>query len=242
MSADTDRSMTAARCAYAVEHKRLIELFRFINDAASVSEQHAARKLADTPRAIPVGGQAPPFDRKERPGAGALNELRSHANAIFQIWLARAIDNYMVYMSELLAEILDQRPEVLRSSEKVPVDEVLSYPSKEAFIKALAEKRVNNWNSDGVKKISEKFRENMSFELFNSHEQLSRVVEAVAIRNAIVHNRGVVDREFLRRVPGSVCAVGQQVPLTEMYVFGVMTMLEQSVADIDGRAIAKFGI
>ncbi len=242
MSADTDQPMTAARCAYDVEYKRQIELFRFINDLATIAEQNATGTPTATRNLIPVGGQAPPFDRTGRPGTGALNEFRSHANAIFQIWLARAVDNYMVYLSELLAEILDQRPEVLRTSEKVPIDDVLSYPSKEAFIKALAEKRVNNWINDGVKKLSEKFQKLMSFQLFPSPEQLSKVVEAVAIRNTIAHNRGIVDKAFLARVPKGEWVLGQSVPLTEMQVFNAMKTLKESVADIDGRAIAKFGL
>jgi len=232
--------ITVACSAFLVEHERLLSLFAFINDAAVIADQRETGQ--HTQPLVAVGGSAPPFDRVGRPGVGALNEFRSHANAIFQIWLARTVDNYLVYLSELLAEILTRRPELLRASETVSAREVLSHLSAEALIQSLAEKRVHSWVRDGVRNLTKKFQTHLKFDLFHSPDQLDKVIEAIAIRNAIAHNRGLVDERFLAKVSSGSWELGKQVALTDMYVFGAMRTLKCSVEEIDARALVTFDL
>jgi hypothetical protein len=240
VSLDADQPLTVARRGYVDEHHRLMKFFAFINDAAVIAEQLATGRHASELGLNPVGSPAPPFDRKTRPGTGALNELRSHADSIFQVFLSRAYDNYLVYISELLAEIFACRPEILRTSEEVRVDEVLSHDSMQSFIKSLAEKRVYNLVNDGIKKLEEYVSKRMGFGLFDS--KLDEMNEIGAIRNVIAHNRGVVDKRFVERVQKRKWSVGQSVPLTEGYLLGAINTMTASVTDIDRRAIEKFGL
>src|SRR6266852_4253241 len=134
-----DRPITAARRGYIEEHESLMRFYVFINDATVIAEQYATGSPTGLD-ASPVGSPAPPFDRRIRPGKGALNELRSHANIIFQVNPSRAYDNYLLYVSDLLAEIFVHRPETLRTSEQVRIEDVLIHHSMQSFIKTLAEK------------------------------------------------------------------------------------------------------
>src|SRR6266851_4250968 len=115
LSQGADRPITAARRGYIEEHERLMKFFVFINDAAAIADRNATGGLPSGMGQNPVGNPAPAFDRKTRPGTGALNELRSHADMIFQMFLSRASDNYVVYISNLLAQIFVCRPETLRN-------------------------------------------------------------------------------------------------------------------------------
>ncbi len=238
---DTDRFITAARRGYLAEHERLMRFYVFINDAAVIAEQYATGPPTGL-GANPVGSPAPPFDRRIRPGKGAFNELRSHASIIFQVYLSRGYDNYLLYISDLLAEIFVHRPETLRTSEQVRIEDVLIHHSMQSFIKTLAEKRVYNLVNDGIRKLAEYVSKRMGFPLFDSDEKLSEMIEIGAVRNVIAHNRGVVDQRFTERVPNRKWRVGQPVPLTEEYVQDAMNTMNASVADIDFRVIEKFGL
>jgi hypothetical protein len=153
----------------------------------------------------------------------------------------RAADNYSVYISELLAEVFAQRPETLRTGEQVRIDEVLAHDSMESLIDAFVERRVHNLISNGITKVAEYFAKHLAFDLFESPEESDQIVEIVAARNVIVHNRGFVDKRFITRLrPEAKWQVGEQLPLSTSYVWDAIDNLEKSVQGIDRRAIDKF--
>jgi hypothetical protein len=239
---DPNELMTPARRAFVQEYERLRKFYALINDAPVIAEQYATGKLPGGIGRNPVGSPAPAFDRHIRPGMGAFDELRSHAPLIFQFFLSRAADNYAVYISNLLAEIFTHRPEVLRTSERVSLDDVLVHKSMQSFIATLAERRVNNLMNDGTRKLAEYVTAHMGFPLFDTPEGLDKMVEIGAVRNVIAHNRGVVDKRLAERLPKRNWPIGEPVPLTDGYLWDAMTNLNASVADIDRRAIQKFGL
>src|SRR6266511_3891545 len=75
-------------------------------------------------------------------GAGTTDLLRSNRHLVLQMAVQRSVDNYLTYLSELLALLFRTRPETLRSSETVPLEEVLRHMSMDELIAALAERRV----------------------------------------------------------------------------------------------------
>jgi hypothetical protein len=237
-----DERMTNARRGYVEEYERLKKFYAFITDAPVIAEQYATGELPHSFGRNPLGSQAPPFDRRVKPGMGAYDELWSHAPMIFQLCFSRAVDNYTVYMASLLAEVFTHRPEVLRNSEKVLVEDVLAHPTMQAFVAALAERRVNSLVNEGTAKLADYVSKYANFKLFDSPERLELMIEVGAVRNVIAHNRGIVDSRFLKRVPRSKWPIGEAVPLTDHYLWKTLTTLDASVNDIDQRAVEKFSL
>jgi len=233
---------TTAASTYMEEFERQNTFFAFINDAASVADTNSQRLHPERPvePPVPVGSSAPMSDRRVYPGAGALNEFRSHGNTIFQIFLSRAADNYLVYISDIMAEILIRTPEALRSSETIPIEQVLGHESMSDLIKHLTERKVQNLVNGGMREIERHFSRRLKFDLFSDEEESKAILRIIAARKVIAHNRGIVDERFVARTPDSGFTVGERLPLTYIYMSESVGRLKRSVIDIDVRAVKKF--
>jgi len=67
-------------------------------------------------------------------------------------------------------------------------------------------------------------------------------VEAVEVRNIIVHNHGIVSPTFKRRLPEYPAQIGDRVELKRTDLAGLDLRLSFYVLDLDKRAIEKFGL
>jgi hypothetical protein len=168
--------------------------------------------------------------------------LRSHQQLLLQMVLSRMVDNYLVYIADLLALIFRTKPETLRSSEKVRLDTVLAHDNMEELISDLAERQVNRLSYQGMRDLSQYLSGSLKFDLFKSPQDLKRAAGIIELRNLIVHNRAVVNRHFLSRVPDSPTQVGEVVELDLDSVFSDVQFLTGSASDLDARASDKFGL
>jgi hypothetical protein len=170
------------------------------------------------------------------------NLLTTHKNLLSELLLCRAVDNFLTYLSEILALIYRTRPETLRSNETVRLDKILQYKSMDELIAALAEKRVNELSYSGLKELSENLSNRLGFPLFEEGDTLANATRIVETRNIIVHNRAVINDRFLSRVPNYPAAIGETVVLDRNVLWGDIQFLKRSVKDIDSRAVAKFNL
>jgi hypothetical protein len=91
--------------------------------------------------------------RSGRMGEGLRRELAVGAGASRKIWvyyrlmtemaLCRAVDSYLVYLTEFLSLIFRASPESLRSGEEVRLDFVLAHSSRAGLIKAIIDRKIN---------------------------------------------------------------------------------------------------
>jgi hypothetical protein len=134
-------------------------------------------------------------------GGGAVEALRSYREVLLQMTFSRGADNYLTYVAELLALIFISRPETLRSSETMRLDFVLGHSSFEDLIDALAERRVERLSYQSMRDLASDLSEKLDFGLYSSTEELDRIVRIVETRNLTVHNRAVVNRRYLQKLP-----------------------------------------
>jgi hypothetical protein len=171
-------------------------------------------------------------------GVGPREVAVNYKNLIREMWLCRAADSYLTYLSEELALVFRTRPETMKSPESVKLDVILGYSKMEDLISALAERRVHDLSYQGMQDLTDYLKERLGFDLFPVAQQLNDVRRIVETRNLIVHNRGVVNRVFLSRLPSYPAKPGEQIDLSRSLTDTLV--LAQSVADIDPRAAAKF--
>jgi hypothetical protein len=168
--------------------------------------------------------------------------LRRFARFVMEMMLVRGTDNFLSYVSELLALVFTSRPETLKSGETVKLEEVLQHSTMDDLVKRLAERRVERLSYQGMKDLQKDLAEKLNFELLPSSESLSRAVRIIEVRNLLVHNRGIVNRTFQMRTGECSAPIGTLFELEPHPVLSDLNFLAKSVLDVDERAAAKFGL
>ncbi|HEX2096032.1 MAG TPA: hypothetical protein VHF50_01535 [Solirubrobacterales bacterium] len=158
-----------------------------------------------------------------------------------EVLLTRGVDSYLTYVSELLSLIFRERPETLRSKEKVSIDFVLSFDAMEELQEAIAERRVERLAYRGMAELAEWMEETMGFALVSDRKRLRRIEQLVEQRNLIVHHRGIIDHRYVRKLGTSDGKVGDKLKLEDSAPDAILALAE-AVSDADARAAAKWGL
>ena len=175
-------------------------------------------------------------------GAGASRKISVFYRVMTEMTLCRAVDSYLTYLTELLCMIFRASPDSLRSSEEVKLDFVLAHSTRAGLIKAITDRKVNQLSYHGMRDLARFLSRRLGFELFQDHKSLERAVLLVEIRNLIVHARGIVNDTFIQRVAKPPTPRGRQIRLSINDVREYVEFLNDSVADIEGRAHGKFRV
>jgi hypothetical protein len=172
----------------------------------------------------------------------AAREQRKYVRLILELLLSRGTDNFLTYIAELLAVVFTARPETLRSSETVKVEDVLRHQTMDELLHSLAERKVEKLSYQGVRDLQQDLIDKLGFQLFLSASDLTRAVRIIEMRNLVAHNRGVVNSVFKRRTGDSSATVGQRLKLDAKAVFSDLEFLSGLAKDIDHRAALKWGL
>jgi hypothetical protein len=175
----------------------------------------------------------------ERVQAGDL--LVEHRQILIEIMLVRHVENYLSYLSLLLYEIFTQRPETLKSSDKVEVASVLSHDSIEGLIRSVAERKVESLSYQSFNDLSLFFEERFNITLLGGKE-FSDMVETIEIRNISVHNRCVINSRFVTRTRGDEDTIGKRKELFFDTLDSLIPMIAKSVVAVDKRARSHLGL
>lgn len=231
--------MTPPGWGFHKEHERLFGFIIYVTQLAISTDEKAkiaVRALYELDE--PDKYQAAMENIEKRGATRALRKL--HRTLILEMMLCRATDNFLTYLSELLALVFRSRPETLRSAETVRLDKVLKHATMEDLVRDLAERKVNQLSYQGMRDLSAYLSERLGFELFPNALNLERAVRTIEFRNLIVHNRGIVNDLFLSRVPGEAGKVGEPLNLDTDQIFDDLNFIAVSVYDVDSRAVEKF--
>jgi hypothetical protein len=232
---------TQACSRYAREVTDLLGFVGFVAQMAMRSDE-VQRVAAEALRDGASDQERERYDATLATGGAAVKELRKQRHLLLQMVLSRGVDNFLTYVSELLALVFRMRPETLRSGEMVQLNEVLRHDSINELVNALADRRVSRLAYLGMRELSDDLAGKLDLRLFEGDADLERAVEVIEIRNLIAHNRGVVNETFLRRLPRSDARDGDLVALEVDRVMSELKFLTERVFDIDQRAVSKFGL
>jgi hypothetical protein len=242
---------TNAAVTFSWEMLQLGELSAFIEQTASDYDQFyegAAKVILSFPDADKKLG---PFTlaglrSAAAEGSGKRDKLKDLEQLQLQMAYARAVDDFLTYLSDLVSLIFKTRPETLSSSEQqVPIAKILQYGTKDELIAALTEERVNALAYQGMTQLDADLKKRLKFDLFERKEDSVEAVRIVEIRNLIVHNRAIVNNTFINRLDRvgiKGYTVGQGITLHPSIVRSEASFLFERVLDMDHRAIEKFGL
>ena len=171
--------------------------------------------------------------------------LAPYRQVIFEMLLCRMVDNFLTYISDLLSLIYETNPDVLtRTQETVSVQTVFQHSSLDDLRSEIVERRIMNLSYRGMKELQTYLAEptQLNLKIFTTKEGLQFASYVIQIRNLIVHNRGVINRTFLSRVPKEWRSnkVGDKMSLSGESMDVVHNFFISATSDIDERASKKF--
>jgi hypothetical protein len=168
--------------------------------------------------------------------------LRLRSQELLEIFLTRHVDNFGKYIIDLLREALRSKPEMLKSKEPVlSLEYVLTFANMAELTNDVIDKRVTALSYEGFAAL-QAWCERREVPLRIPEGGAPDVVELIATRNVVVHNRGRIDDRYRRTVPSTKLGLGALRELTVDYLFAGKELLFQIAADTDSAVAEKYGL
>jgi len=144
-------------------------------------ENHGDEKLVD-------------FLQSEK--SDVIFKAKSYEKYFGQMAYTRMADNVLSYFKDILVEIIKSKPQILKSSEKESLDYIFSFSSMEELIEDITERNIEKLFYNSVKDIKKFFIERLGINLFVNNVVEKNFEQFIKQRNLIVHNRGIISRDF----------------------------------------------
>ena len=200
------------------------------------AEQSALPKEINTPE------EAQRLVAQVMSGLGSSHDRFSDVDLTLQLFYCRHVDNFQIFLEELLRTILTRQPGLLRRGEPVPMDEVLSHTTMESFIETSIDRHIHRLAYKSIQEFSQIIKEQTGFAFFQNAKIGGQVEKIFALRNLITHNYGIVNQLYLAKYPDSKLTVGEPYPYTPEDIRDAWQVLVSASGDIEGRARPKFKI
>jgi hypothetical protein len=165
-----------------------------------------------------------------------------NAEATFQQFIAI----FESFVADLLRLWLVSNPQALLTKEKKKDDEpkvglsaILAAADKDALVRGFVERRVNGVMYDRPTRWFG-FLSRMTQITSPTKDEIARVAEAKASRDVLIHNRGIIEHQYLEKA-GTLARfkAGEQIEIGEQYHQDTWELLRKLVADTADAAAAK---
>lgn len=175
------------------------------------------------------------------PGPRTL-ALRQSRQELVEMFLTRLVDNFQVFVVDIIRAVLHEKPEILKSrQQQVSVEYVLEFDSVEDLVQDLIEGKVNNLAYEGFRDLQE-WCDGKGIPLLVPDDETAQIESLIALRNLIVHNRCIVDAKYLRTVGSSELEIGDRVEFDLDPVLEGLDLLNTIVNTTDAAVCGKFGV
>lgn len=189
---------TEAGFMFRRQQKTIFNFFFFAIDLATFMDEAqfiAAEALAKVEKKKYIA-EFEKIQKNKKPTFKKLQSFGEHQSDVICI---RLVDNFLSFVSEVIQACAFKKPEILRSSEHVKIEDVLQFSKKSDLIGFLVDKKLNELSFGGIWEI-EKFLERRTGDVLVNDKNNKHIVSlAIALRNLYTHNRGIVDSVFLDR-------------------------------------------
>jgi hypothetical protein len=159
-------------------------------DAAYRGSMEMVIKLAPPGVPLPSAAQKHVDDYREGRIPQPMDTLSSHLPLLFELIFCRVVDSFLNYISEILMLIFETKLEMLKSSEKISIEELFEYQTREELLGALTERKVIALSFKGLVELNDDLVKKLDFQLFMSSDGFERARVLVEKRNLVIHNRG----------------------------------------------------
>lgn len=163
---------------------------------------------------------------------------------IYQQLLVFSITIFEAFINDALLLVFLREPMCLSSERNITWSEVLKLGDFDSLIDYFAAHRVSAVLSGDWYKIVEEFRKLFDIDLSDEIESKS-LAEIFEIRHTVVHNVGIVDEQFLKKVTSSEWGVkyrvNEEIILNDRLFQRMLNYIDYSVNCIYDSLLNKFG-
>ncbi len=223
-----------------------MRLFHFIIDSALVGDYvaHIAKQALDA--VDDPGSEQPPPKKptpvdlaKTKPGP-RTKALRNQRQQLLEMFFARGVDNFNRYVVDLVRSVLRKQPAILKTRQQsLTLDEILGHASIDDLVHSIIEARVNALSYEGFESLSA-WCNDRGIPLKVPGGDHRAIVELLATRNLIAHNRCIVDERYLRITEDGNLKLGQKRGLEVDDLWRCLNLLHGTVLTTDVAAAKKF--
>ncbi|MEU7160631.1 hypothetical protein [Streptomyces chrestomyceticus] len=237
----TPKKATDAACRFYDQHARDMQHAA----AANLTFEEYERLLSGVGAAFseiaPDGPEALfPELYKRRDRMREIVDLITPASA--ELGLTRCVENFLCYVADIITETLIARPQLLKTQEQVSLEEVLEHESIEGFISWAAERRVAQLSFKGLEEIAQYIKKRLGLELHQEEVDWLKLKKGVALRNLIVHRRGIIDQRFIYTTGQKDLAKGSAYKTTMRDYVRTAESAMKIVGEFDVKVASKFSI
>ena len=159
-----------------------------------------------------------------------------------QMAYCRMADNALCYFKDILSEVVLKRPEIIKSSEKEPLDYILSFKDMESLLVALSEKKIKQLFYGKFIDIKKFFLDKLGIELFENQTIENNFVQFIKQRNIIVHNRGIINQEFIDEFKNCGFTLGHSLYFKYENLSIINKEISNIISEIDLKVRNKFDL
>ncbi|NEX94649.1 hypothetical protein [Caulobacter sp. 17J65-9] len=238
-----DRICSAALYRFFVDYYDAANFFMFVIKLVGQADEGRMRAAKALSTISPEDAER--YKKTlEKPNL-VLNQLSRFSSHQSKNMVLSATNSFLCYYSEIIQAAINKRPELLKSSQTIRLDEVLAFKRYSDIVSYLVDKRINSLSYGGILQMEEYMRDRLGIETFKDDDQKHLLLIFIELRNILTHNRGVVNDLFLSRVKnhmGFKFRSGKQFHC-DLDVFARLSKNCIDVAcDIDKGVCEKFGI
>ncbi|MGO4289860.1 AlbA family DNA-binding domain-containing protein [Chitinophaga sp. RAB17] len=136
-------------------------------------------------------------------GADTPSPLKE-GSILTRILFSSIVDNFELYLSNLLYEIWLAKPETLRSDKKqVSLEDVLKCNDMEEFIQSYAKSLIAKMQKGSVKGFISENALIRNLHIFSVDDRENKVEAILQIRHLFAHRNGIIDEKFLTNYPAA---------------------------------------
>jgi hypothetical protein len=196
------------------------------------ASEHAHKVLVETARA---DAEREELREKWKTRVSLIEQLESHRQFLVEVILVRHVENYLNYLSGLLFEIFTQRPETLRSSDRIELETVLRHDSIESLVRDMAQRKVESLSYSSFPDLCKYFADRFKLTVASGVD-LGTLIEMIEVRNISVHNRCIVNKRFASRTGAPDLSIGKKKQLEIDDLDGLVPLLATRVRVLDADA------
>lgn len=227
---------------YVWSGRRDRRLFFFVVDAALRGDYmaHIARTALEG-GTYETGPEAHASLASKKPGP-RTKALRRSQQELLEMLLSRSVDNFQLYVVEIIRDVLRARPEILSGrKQEITLGQILQFGSIDDLVLDIVESRVSSLSYKGFADLKD-WCAGRGIPLVVPEESYPAVAELIALRNIVVHNRGRVDPRYQAVVGPTSPALGEPRPIDVDEFFEALDLLDRVVELTDVAVSAKFGL
>lgn len=232
---------TSALCEYLWTENCDMSLFSFTVDVV-LRGDYVSHVAAQALAGNNLDKSLTPADlAKTQPGV-LTTRLRQSSQEFLEMFVCRGVDNFQKYLVDVIRLALHKQPKILSErKQELSLGHILKFDSIEALARDIIESKISALSYEGFGDI-EQWCQSKSIPIVVPHGKTAEVVELLALRNIIVHARGVVDDRYKSAVPSTTLEVGRKRELSiDDFITG-MQLLSQVAGLTDAAIAGKFGI